>query len=83
MKFVKEVFSDNGVGSFSRCGAGFLLFSVITWITYLVFKTKTMPDLGGPAMFLTGGIGVLYGTNRASQIISAWRGNSTDGPASK
>lgn len=74
MKFLREVFSDGGEGSFSRCGAAFVAVSVVAWVTYILLKTKAMPDLYGPAMFLTSGIGVLYGTNKVPDIVSAFKG---------
>jgi len=74
LAFVKSVFSDGGEGSFSRCGAGAVIFATLSWVGYVVFKTKTIPDLGGPSMFMASGVAVCYGTNRAADIISAFKG---------
>lgn len=72
--FIKSVFSDAGVGSSSRVLSGSVVFATLGWISYVVLKTKTIPDLGGPSMFMATGVGVCYGTNRASDIISAFKG---------
>lgn len=72
--FVKSVFSDNGVGSFSRCGAGAVVFAVLAWISYVVLKTKAIPELQGPSLFMATGVGICYGTNKASEIVAAFKG---------
>jgi hypothetical protein len=74
LAFIKSVFSDNGVGSSSRVLSGAVVFSTLFWITYVVFKTKTIPDLGGPSMFMATGVGVFMGTNKAADMISAFKG---------
>lgn len=74
LAFIKSVFSDGGQGSFSRCGAGAVVAATLGWITYLVIKTKALPDLGGPSMFMATGVGICYGTNKASEIVSSFKG---------
>ncbi len=72
--FVKSVFSDAGQGSSSRVLSGAVVFATLGWVSYVVFKTKTIPDLGGPSMFMASGVGICYGTNKAADMISAFKG---------
>jgi hypothetical protein len=72
--FAKSVFSDAGQGSFSRCGSGAIVVCTLSWISYVVFKTKALPDLGGPSMFLVAGVGACYGTNKIPDIMAALKG---------
>jgi hypothetical protein len=71
LDFVKQVFSENGQGSYSRSASGIIVASVIAWVSYVVFRSHTIPDLTGPAAFLTTGVGVHYGTNKAPDILTA------------
>lgn len=77
IEFVRSVFSDNGTGSFSRVTSFLVVASVLGWITRVVFKTNAIPDLSGAAMFLTTGVGVLYGTNKLPAIIDAVKGKDS------
>lgn len=74
--FLKSVFSEDGQGSYSRCGSAFIVLATIVWITYLVVKNKVMPDLGPPTMFMSVGTGVHYGTNKATDIIDSIKGKT-------
>lgn len=64
-----------GIASFSRIAAGFIIAFVLMWVTYLVFKTHAMPDLAGPTLFMTGGASATYGANR---VVTAIQQNSKD-----
>ena len=75
--FIKSVFSEDGQGSYSRCAGGFVVVAVVSWVSYVVWKTKVIPDLQGPAFFLASGNAVSYGTNKLPDILSAIRGNKT------
>ncbi len=74
LAFIKSVFSDAGQGSSSRVLSGAVVFATLGWVSYVVLKTKTIPDLGGPSMFMASAVGVLYGTNKASEVVAAFRG---------
>lgn len=78
--FLKSVFSENGQGSYSRSVGGLIALSTVVWITYVVFKTHAVPDLTGPTMFFTVGSGTHYATNKASEIIDAFKGNKPPQP---
>jgi hypothetical protein len=73
--FIKGVLSEDGVtGSYSRCASATIVFCTVAWITFLVFRTRLMPDLTGPLAFLTGGVGIHMGINKASEIATAIKG---------
>ncbi len=73
--FIKSVLSEDGVvGSYSRCASAFIVFFTVLWVTFLVFKHGTLPDLAGPLAFLTGGVGVNMGINKASEVAAALKG---------
>lgn len=72
--FWKSVFSDNGVGSSSRVLSATIVVAVLGWVSYIVLKTKTIPDLGGPSMFMATGVAALYGTSKVPDIVNAFKG---------
>lgn len=74
-KFTREVFSEDGQGSFSRVTQGVIVAAVLGWITYLVHKNGAMPDLGGPSVFIGTAGAAHYGLNKATDIITALKGN--------
>jgi hypothetical protein len=76
LKFLREVFSESGEGSYSRCAAGAIVVATITWVSYVVFRTKAIPDLTGPLSFMSSGVAVHYGTNKAADIIAAFKGQT-------
>lgn len=70
-RFFKEALSEpSGTGSFSRISAGLIVVSVVTWISFLVFKNHAMPDLAGPSLFLSTGAGATYGVNKTVTALS-------------
>jgi hypothetical protein len=74
--FVKSALSEPpttagpGAASFSRIAASFIIGFVLMWVTFIVFKTHTMPDLAGPTLFMTGGAGATYGANKVTTAVS-------------
>jgi hypothetical protein len=65
--FIKEAFSeDNGKASFSRISTFIILVFELGWITFVTLSKGTIPDLGGPALFLV----TLYGANKAATVAS-------------
>jgi len=73
MSFLREVFSEDGQGSYSRSASGTIVLAVLAWVTYIVIKTHAIPDLTGPAWFLVTGTGIHYGTNKAPDIMGAFQ----------
>lgn len=78
--FLKSVFSEDGQGSYSRFMGGMIVIATLVWLTFLVIKTKVMPDLSGPTAFISISSGTHYLTNKASDIASAIRGTNNNPP---
>lgn len=74
LKFIQEVFSDAGSGSFSRCGSAAIILFCLVWTSHVVYKTHQLPDMGGVSMFMSSGVGTLYGINKAGGIFAAIKG---------
>lgn len=77
VSFFREVFSEDGRGSFSRVIQGFIVLMTCSWVTYIVIRTRAIPDLGGPATFVGAG-SLHYMTNQAAGIVAAFKGKSTE-----
>ena len=73
--FLHEALTEDGKGSCSRLMSFTMVMSAIVWVTYLIIRTKALPDLGGPTMWASGGA-LHYGVNKASEIVGAIRGTS-------
>lgn len=72
---LKTAFTEDGtIGSYSRIASAAIVLATIAWVSFLVFKHGTMPDLTGPLSFLTTGVGVHMGVNKASEIMAAVKG---------
>jgi len=69
-RFWTGVFSDNGVPSFSRVATALILIAAVTWISYIVYFKREIPDVGGVAIL----IGTLYGLNVAGNAASRFGG---------
>lgn len=79
--YVKRVFSDAGEPSFSRWSSGAIVLATIVWVTYLVIKNHILPDMEGPAIFISTGTGSSYGINRISSMLEK-RGQGPPAPPS-
>jgi len=67
LRFLRSTFSEpDGTGSASRVLAGATVGSALVWISYIVFRTHALPDLGGASLFVTSGFSG-YGVNRLSR----------------
>lgn len=74
---LREVLSEDGVGSYSRYSGAVIIVSTIFWITYLVFKNHALPDLDGPAIFIASGQ-TQYAANQIKGIARAMKGGNPD-----
>jgi hypothetical protein len=45
-----------------------MVLAPIAWVTFVVIKTRVLPDLSGPALFATGGA-VHGGVGKWSEIV--------------
>jgi hypothetical protein len=53
MGYFRSAFSEpNGTGSSTRLLAGGGVLSAIVWVSYIVFKTKALPDLTSASLWL-------------------------------
>lgn len=77
--FIKSALSESdGQGSYTRFSGMLIILAAIAWVTYLVFKTHSMPDMSGVTVFVSGGAGGQYAINKGEDIVNAIRGRSTD-----
>ena len=72
--FLRDLFSESSTASFGRVGAGIALVASIMWISWVVYKSSAIPDLGGVSLF----IGTLYGLSAAKSTVKAFSGTSDD-----
>ena len=73
MDFLKD---SSGAYSFGRVGSLIGLLFALTWVTFVVYKKESIPDLGGVSLF----IGTLYGLSKAGDTIAAIKGGSNANP---
>ena len=67
LAFAKSTFSEaDGTASASRVLAGTSVVAVIGWVTYIVIRTGSLPELGGASMFLTASFSG-YGVNKVTR----------------
>jgi hypothetical protein len=65
---IKSMLSEkDGSVSASRCLAGASVSSVLCWVSYVVVKTGTLPDMTGASLFLTSGFSG-YAVNQFSRV---------------
>ena len=74
--FLKDLFSESSTASFGRVGAGVALVSSIGWVSWVVYKSNAIPDLGGVSLF----IGTLYGLSKAGSVAQAFGGKNETPP---
>lgn len=66
---MKSALSEqDGLASTSRIIGMLTTFATLSWVTYLVIHTGTLPDLKSAAVFLAAGIGG-YAANKVSDMI--------------
>ena len=70
--FARQVFSECGEGSFSRCATAFLILASVAWVSYALVAKHELPDLST----LTGLsllIGTPYGLNQAKNVAETFK----------
>lgn len=67
---LREVLSEDGVGSYSRVTGFVIIVSTLGWVTFLVIKNHAFPDMTGPTAFMAGGQ-TQYGLNQMKRIAAA------------
>lgn len=75
MPLLEKVLSEpDGTPSYGRYSGFLIIVSTLLWVTYVVIKTGSLPDLAGPTTFITFGSGTHYGINQAKKVVAAMRG---------
>lgn len=69
-QFIRQLFSESGEASFSRTGSFVALVLSCIWVTFVVWTTRRLPDLGNPSLF----IGTLYGLGKAGETVQKFGG---------
>jgi hypothetical protein len=77
--YLRECISEDGVGSYSRLSGLLVVLSSIAWVSYVVIRTHSIPDLGGVTGFIAGG-NSMYAANQAKKIASAIKGTAPQTP---
>lgn len=72
---LREVLSENGIGSYSRYSGFLIIIATICWVSYLVIHNKAFPDMTGPTAFVAGGQ-AQYAANQIKLIVAASKGNT-------
>lgn len=80
-KFLREVFSENGVGSFSRVASGLHMVAGITWISHVVWHSHALPDIGALGG-VTAFVASPYAANKISNAIAGNRAGDAKPSAS-
>lgn len=75
--FFTGLFLDIDKPSFSRVSSAVVLVVTLGLVAFETIKSGRLPDLTTPAIFCTGVIGVLYGTNRFSDALNTKLQNKT------
>lgn len=75
--FLHEVFSESNAASFSRLGSFLALLFSCGWVSYIVWKTGSLPGLDGVTFFIV----TLYGLGKVGQTVQrALSGKGTSAP---
>lgn len=67
---LREVLSEDGIGSYSRYTGFLIVIFTLFWVTYLVFHNHAFPDMDGPTAFVAGGQSA-YAANQVKRIAAA------------
>jgi hypothetical protein len=67
---LKEALSEDGVGSYSRYSGFMVICASILWVSFLIVKTHSIPDMGGVTEFITAGNSA-YAANQLKRIAAA------------
>ncbi len=71
--FLHQLFSESGEASFSRVGAGGALICACVWVSRIVWRTGTLPNLESLTFF----IAALYGLGKAGETLQRILGSKS------
>jgi hypothetical protein len=73
---LREVLSEDGIGSYSRYLGFWTAIFIFGWISYVVVHNHALPvDMTGPGTFLVAGQSA-YAANQAKKVASALKPNT-------
>lgn len=70
MDFFKKAFSDGEQPSSGRLIMGIFAIAAVVWISYIVYKTGAIPELGGLTFFVGAPFIISKGTGAASDYFN-------------
>ena len=72
-RFLQQLFSESGEASFSRAGAFLALMFGCIWVSWIVWRTASLPSLESLTFFGAS----LYGLGKAGETLQRiWGGKS-------
>lgn len=72
---LEKILSEpDGTPSWGRYSGFIMIMFAMLWTSYIVIKTKVMPDLENVGVFVLLGSGSHYGVNQAKKIVAAIKG---------
>ena len=75
-EFIKSVISnDNGVGSSNRMALIFIVIALVTWTSYVVFTTGSIPDIADSWIYI---IGIFVGGTATGKATDAYKKSKSD-----
>jgi hypothetical protein len=67
---LKEVLSEDGIGSYSRYTGFIVVLATVGWVTFIVIHNHAFPDMAGPSSFMATGQ-AQYVANQVKRIAAA------------
>ena len=68
IQFIKGIFMDGNLPSFSRVASGFIVAASVFWVTFIVLKDGKIPDMAGITAYVSAALAVLYSANKITDV---------------
>lgn len=82
-EFLRQAHSENGQGSWSRLTSSGAFVAAVVWVSVVVHRLHTIPDLSGVIAFICApySVNLIHGmiTNVAASKYTGTNGNGTNG----
>lgn len=78
LKYLKTALSGSDEASWGRLGATSVLLMTYFWVTYLVIRNGTLPDMAGPSTFVASGVAACYGINKVAEYATDKKKGTTE-----
>ncbi len=69
--FIGLISEQDEKPSFARVISAAIVLVILGLVTFITIKTGKLPDLTSAALFVTGGVGTLYGSNKIGAAIES------------